>query len=155
MVDKNFCFYGKSQNSSLLTMSIVKIGHILPKRKNTPPNFLYVVQYMANYHKINRKLKKYWGKIHSFLPWTQILKWTLRPLFCTQVKSSCVLQYIFIRSFDFGTKQELCPKKFMPGFGPSQKSAFLILDNQEIWLRQNLYLLGHFRGFFAKYLPLV
>ena len=101
------------------------MGHILPKRKNAPPNFLYVVQYMANYQKINRKLKKYWGKIDSFLPWTQILKWTLRPSFCTQVKSSCVLQYIFIRSFDFGTKQELCPKKFMPGFGHSQKSALL------------------------------
>ena len=38
---------------------------------------------MANYQKINKKLKKYWGKIDSFLPWTQKLKWSLRPLFCT------------------------------------------------------------------------
>ena len=90
-INKWLLFYEKNQNSSFLTMSIVKIGHILPKRENAPPNFLYVVQYMANYQKINRKLKKYWGKIDSFLPWTQILKWTLRPSFCTQVKSSCVL----------------------------------------------------------------
>ena len=68
----------------------VKMGHILPKWKNAPPNFLYVVQYMANYQKID-KLKKYWGQIYSFLPWTQNLKWTLRPSFCTQVKNSCVL----------------------------------------------------------------
>ena len=36
-------FYGKIQNFSFLTMSKVKIGHILPKRKNAAPNFLYVV----------------------------------------------------------------------------------------------------------------
>ena len=107
-------------------MSIVKIGHTLPKRKNAPAIFLYVVQYIANYQKMNRNLKKYWGKIDSFLPWTKNLKWTLRPSFCTQVKSSCVFQYIFMRSFDFGTKQKLCPKKFMPGFGHSQKSALLM-----------------------------
>ena len=86
-----FLLYGKSQNSSFLTMSRVKMGHILPKRKNAPPNFLYVVQYMANYQKIDRKLKKYWGQIDSFLPWTQNWKWTLRPSFCTQVKNLCVL----------------------------------------------------------------
>ena len=66
-------------------------GPYLDETKKCPSKFLYVVQYMAKYQKINRKLKKYWGKIDSFLPWTQILKWTLRPLFCTQVKSSCVL----------------------------------------------------------------
>ena len=91
LLDNYFLFYEKFQNFQFLTMSKVKMGHILPKQKNAPPNFLYVVQYMANYQKINRKLKKYWGKIDSFLPWTQILKWTLRPSFCTQVKSSCVL----------------------------------------------------------------
>ena len=46
---------------------------------------------LANYQKINRKLKKYWGKIDSFLPWTQNLKWTLGPSFCTQVKKLCVV----------------------------------------------------------------
>ena len=104
------------------------MGHILPKRKNAPPNLLYVVQCTTNYQKIN---KKYWGKIDSFLPQTQKLKWTLRPSFCTQVKSSCVLWYFFIRSFDFGTKQELSPKKFMPRFGQYQKSALLNLRSPE------------------------
>ena len=89
-IDKNFCFNEKSQNSSFLTMPKVKMGHILPKRKNTPPNILYVVQYMANYQKINRKLKKYWGQINSFLPLTQNWKSTLRP-FCNQLKNSFVL----------------------------------------------------------------
>ena len=74
---------------------------------------------MANYQKIDRKLKKYWGQIDSFLPWTQNWKWTLRPSFCNQVKNSCVLKYIFVRSFDFGTKQGLCVKKYMQWFGHS------------------------------------
>ena len=47
--DKCFWFYEKSQNSSFLTMSRVKMGHILPKQKNAPQNFLYGVQYVANY----------------------------------------------------------------------------------------------------------
>ena len=109
------------KESKFFIFDHVKIGHILPKQENAPPIFLYVAQYMANYQKINRKLKKYWGKINSLLPWTQILKWALRPLFCIQVKSSCVLSYIFIRSFDFGTKQELCMKKFMPRFGQGRR----------------------------------
>ena len=66
-------------------------GPYLAETENTPPNFVYVVQYMANYQKIDRKLKKYWGQIDSFLPWTQNWKWTLRPSFCNQVKNSCVL----------------------------------------------------------------
>ena len=54
-----------------------------------PQMHLFAV-YMWNYQKIDRKLKKYWGKINSFLPWTKNLKWTPRPSFCTQVKRSCV-----------------------------------------------------------------
>ena len=62
----------------------------------------------------------------SFLPWTSNLNWTLRPSFYTQVQNFCVSQQFFISIFDFGAKQKLCPKKFMPGFGQSQKSHLLI-----------------------------
>ena len=59
MID--FHFMKKNQISSFLTMPVVKMGHILPKRKNAPPDFLYVVLYMANYQKIDKKFKKCWG----------------------------------------------------------------------------------------------
>jgi hypothetical protein len=49
-------------------------GPHLAKWKIAPQNFLYVVQYMAKYQKFDRKLKKCWGKINSFLPWTKNLK---------------------------------------------------------------------------------
>ena len=55
-------FYDKSQNSLFFTMSIVKIGHILPKQKNVPPDFLHVVLYMAKYQEIDKKFKKCWGE---------------------------------------------------------------------------------------------
>ena len=102
------------------------MGHILPKRKKWTTNFLYVVQYMANYQNIDTKLKKCGGKFYLFLPWTQNRNWLPRPSFYSQVQNSSVLQYIFISSFDFEAKLELCPKKFMPQFGPSQKSHLLI-----------------------------
>ena len=39
----NKLFYDKNQNSLFLTMIILKNGHTLPKWKNVPPDFLYVV----------------------------------------------------------------------------------------------------------------
>ena len=99
-------FYIKSQNSSLLATSILIMGHLLPKQKNVPPDFLYVVLSMANYQKINKKFKKCWGKINSFLPWTQNWNWTLRPSFYAQVQNSCTWQYNFRITFDFGTNQD-------------------------------------------------
>ena len=51
-------FYGKSQNSSFLTTSKVKTRCILPIRKNSVPNFLYVGKYVKIYQKIDKKLKK-------------------------------------------------------------------------------------------------
>ena len=36
---------------------------------------------MTNYQKIDKKFKKCWGQIESFLPWSQNLNLTLRPSF--------------------------------------------------------------------------
>ena len=51
------------QNFSYLTMLLVKICNILPKRKKYAPNFLYVAKYMKMYQKIIKKLWKCLGKI--------------------------------------------------------------------------------------------
>ena len=120
-----FLFYGKSEKFSFLTMSKVKMGHILPKWKNDNPNFLYIAKYIAKYQNIDRTLKKCWGKFCLFLPRTQSRYWLPRPSFYTQVQNSFVWQYIFISKFDFCAKQKLCPKKFMPRFGHFQKSHLL------------------------------
>ena len=48
--------YGLSQNVSFLTMLIMKIRYILPKRKNNAPNFLYVAKYMKIYQKFIKKV---------------------------------------------------------------------------------------------------
>ena len=64
-------FYKKSQNSSFLNKSKVKMSHILPKRKNVQPNFLYFGKYMINYQNIDTKLAKCGGQFELFLPWTQ------------------------------------------------------------------------------------
>ena len=63
----------------------------LAKTEKRPSKFFIFVQCMGNYQKFDRKLKKYWGQMDSFLPWTQNLKWIPRPSFCNQVKNSCVL----------------------------------------------------------------
>ena len=42
----------------------------------------------------------------------------LSPCFGTQVQSKHGVQYIYIGSFDFDTKQDLCPLEFMPRFSP-------------------------------------
>ena len=106
-------------------MSIVKISHILPKWKNAPPIFLYVVQYMANYQKINRKLKKYWGKLTYF--WLGPKTWNGHwdPHFALRSKI-----HVFCSTFPwevlvFGAKQELGLEKFMPWFCRSYKSVLL------------------------------
>ena len=85
-----FVLWNKSKFSIIDLVNSQK-GPYITKTKKKPPNFSYVVQYTANYQKINRKLEKYWGKIDLFLPCTQNLKWSLRPSFCTQVKSLYVL----------------------------------------------------------------
>ena len=46
-------FYSESQNSLFLTMSKVKMGHILPKRKNGTTNFF-------EYSKVSDKLPEKW-----------------------------------------------------------------------------------------------
>ena len=84
-------FYEKSQNFSFLTMSKVKMGHILPKWKNGHPNFSYVVKYMPKHQNIDKTLKKCGGKFYLFLPWTRNRNWLLRPSFYTQVQNSRVL----------------------------------------------------------------
>ena len=61
-INKQLCFHDLGQNFSFLTMLIVKICDILPKRKNNAPNFLYVAKYMKMYQKIIKKLRKCWGK---------------------------------------------------------------------------------------------
>ena len=70
--NKQFLFYGKSQNFHFLTMLKVKISHIFPKRKMGIPNFLYVVKCVKIYQERHKKLEKSGGPIDSFLPWTQI-----------------------------------------------------------------------------------
>ena len=40
-------------------------------------------QHWIDIKKIDKKFKECWGKIYSFLPWTQNLNWTLRSWFCT------------------------------------------------------------------------
>ena len=49
-------FYSESQNSLFLTMSKVKMGHILPKRKNGTTNFfeyskVHLVCFISNAYK--------------------------------------------------------------------------------------------------------
>ena len=39
LLNNHFLFYEKSQNFQFLTMSEVKMGHILPKWKNGTTNF--------------------------------------------------------------------------------------------------------------------
>ena len=47
-------------------MSRVKMEHISQKQKNSFQDFLYVVLYMANYQKIDKKFKNCWGQVYSF-----------------------------------------------------------------------------------------
>ena len=44
----------------------------------------------AKNQEIDTNLEKCWGKIDSFLPWTQNLNGVPRPSFYTQVQNSCV-----------------------------------------------------------------
>ena len=79
-------FYCKSLKPSFLTMSIVKIGYILPKQKNRDPIFLYVVKQVRIYQEIDEKLKKCRGQIYSFLPWNW--KWNYSPWNCVSPQIS-------------------------------------------------------------------
>ena len=62
-------------------------GPYLAQKEKRPSKFLICCTVYGKLPEIERKLKKYWGKIDPFLPWSQNLKWTPRPLFCTQVKN--------------------------------------------------------------------
>ena len=46
------------QNFSFLTMLLVKMCDILPKRKNDAPNFLYVAKYIKNVSENHQKVVK-------------------------------------------------------------------------------------------------
>ena len=84
-------FYEKFQNFHFLTMSKVKMGHILPKRKKCATNLFEYSIISDKLPEFDEKFKKCRGKIDSFLPWTQDSNWTLRLLFYAQVQNSCSL----------------------------------------------------------------
>ena len=85
---KWYLIYKKSQNSSFLTMSKVKLDHILPKQKMITQFFICckvhdkVLEYWY-------KVSKCWWQLYLFLPWTQVRNWLLRPSFHIQVQNSC------------------------------------------------------------------
>ena len=62
--------YNENQNSSFLTMSEIKMGHILSKWKKSLPCYFDVGKKLKNYQKIDEKMLM---KIESFLHWTQTL----------------------------------------------------------------------------------
>ena len=61
-----FSFYGKNQISSFLTMPVVKMGHILPKRKNVPPDFYMLYCTWQTIRKLIKSSKNVGGKSTNF-----------------------------------------------------------------------------------------
>ena len=98
-------------NDSCFTVK-VKMGHILMKHKYETLNFLYVPKWVTNYQKIDKTFKKCGGKLTYFClgPKTWIGRWD--PSFSLRSKILVFGSTFFTSTFDFGTIQELCLKKF-------------------------------------------